>query len=140
MELARSFPFSLSVTAPLGFEDNPCDGAIGYKASLPSYCSSCFEESSVLSSAASILFSSPAQPQCDSPMSQPHFNVVWPVGEPNLPPALDSWVHYGVLLLRKLRVWFCSTSSSFGVPEPLQVASVKAARSHPRVSVRVFLS
>nr|VDD22801.1 unnamed protein product [Brassica oleracea] len=89
MELARSFPFSLSVTAPLGFEDNPCDGAIGYKASLPSYCSSCFEESSVLSSAASILFSSPAQPQCDSPMSQPHFNVVWPVGEPNLPPALD---------------------------------------------------
>lgn len=46
-ELAWSFPFSLSVTAPLGFEDDPYDGAIGFKASLPSCRSSCFEESPV---------------------------------------------------------------------------------------------
>ncbi|CAN6852355.1 unnamed protein product [Brassica oleracea] len=105
MELARSFPFSLSVTAPLGFEDNPCDGAIGYKASLPSYCSSCFEESSVLSSDASILFSSPAQPQCDSLMSQPHFNVVWPVGEPNLPPALDRIVVVRLFVWSRASTW-----------------------------------
>lgn len=46
-ELVWSLSFSLSVTAPLGFEDDPYDGATGFKASLPSCCSSCFEESPV---------------------------------------------------------------------------------------------
>ncbi|KAL0799893.1 hypothetical protein Bca101_055068 [Brassica carinata] len=46
-ELAWSLPFLLFVTAPLGFEDYPYDGATGFKASLPSCCSSCFEESPV---------------------------------------------------------------------------------------------
>ncbi|CAF1879410.1 unnamed protein product [Brassica napus] len=100
------------------------------------------------SSDASPLYSLPAQSQCVSPLSHSLLNVAWPVGEPNLPPALDrSVLHVGRsigesvwdLLSRKRRVWFCSTSFSLGVPEPLPVASVEAVRSHPRVSVRVFL-
>ncbi|KAL0900266.1 hypothetical protein Bca101_084227 [Brassica carinata] len=120
-ELAWSLPFLLFVTAPLGFEDYPYDGATGFKASLPSCCSSCFEESPV--SPPVLHFST---------LHRRNLGSVLHVGGVLASP-------FGVLLSRKLRVWFCSTSSSSGVPEPLPAASVEAVRSHPRVSVRVSL-